>query len=324
MPPPRCHERHIGRLVCPLLLACLAASPTAADAIGSSATRPAPVEERFWRKDPVALRQEIDTFSSLRDGQPAAPGDWELQLESGWLNYHGGRANSVPLTPTVKYTPHRYTDSGYEFFEAMQLSLSMPLEMIRGDYDGSGDMVFGWQERWVAEHDGIPTLATLAEIRAPTGHDSHGTDGTLTGIVAKDVGPGTAYLNAWVRTANGNDQPAGDACFTAPLPGHDPSAFGLCGARGDVRHLQWGGRLGYKLPVARRAALLIDYVHQTSQADGRGNINLLELGAEFRSQHRLSFGPGLLVGLDGRDQTPALAAGFRLIYLFNARQPPAL
>lgn len=169
-----------------------------------ASTTSQPAEERYWKKDPVALRQEVDTFTSLQDGHPAAPGDWELQLDSGWLTLPA-RPNAVPLTSTVKYTPHRYTESGYEFFEAMQLSLSMPLEMVKGDYDGSGDMTFGWQERWVAEHDGVPTLATLAQVRMPSGHDSRGADATFTGIVDKDFGPGTIYLNGWVRTASENN-----------------------------------------------------------------------------------------------------------------------
>jgi hypothetical protein len=260
----------------------------------SAASRPA--GERYWKKDPVALRQEVDTFSSLRDGHPAAPGDWELQLDTGWLT-SPRRSDSVPLVPTVKYTPHRYTESGYEFFEAMQLSLSMPLEMVDGSAPGSGDMNFGWQERWVAEHEGVPTLATLAEVRMPSGHESSGADGTFTGILDKDVGPGTLYLNGWARSANGDNTD-------------------------DLRHFQWGLRAGYKWRIVERVALVADGAHQVSERGGRPDTNVLELGAECRTKHHLAFGPGILVGLDGHGDTPRFGAGFRVVYLFNARNPP--
>ena len=46
----------------------------------------------------------------------------------------------------------------------------------------------------------MPTIATLAEIRVPTGYHSAGVDGSLTGIVAKDLGPGTMYLNGFATT----------------------------------------------------------------------------------------------------------------------------
>jgi hypothetical protein len=252
--------------------------------------------KRYWKKDDVALRQEIDTFSSLEDGQPAAPGDWEMELGSGW-DTRRGRPDPALLEPTLKYTPHRYTDHGYEFFENAQLSLKMPLEAGNGEVAGNGDLTFGWQERWCKESGLLPTLATLAQVRIPDGDESSGADGKLTGIADKDLGPGTTYLNGWVKTANGDNVD-------------------------DPRHFQWGFRTGYKWRVAEGFALVGDYVHQTSQETGHGNVNLLEFSAEFRTEHHLAFGPGLFVGLDHAGETPYIGAGFRFVYLFNARNPP--
>jgi hypothetical protein len=265
-------------------------------ATSSQPAAPDKREKRHWMKDEVALRQEIDTFTSLEDGQPAAPGDWELELDSRW-DTRSGRPDPALIMPTLKYTPHRYTEHGYEFFENSQLSLRMPLETGNGDVDGNGDLTFGWQERLCSESGLLPTLATLAQVRMPTGHDSNGADGTLTGIVDKDFGPGTMYLNAWARTANGDNVD-------------------------DLRRFQWGFRAGYKWRVARGFALVGDYVHQTSLQTGHANVNLLEFSAEFRTRRHLSFGPGLFVGLDHAGETPYLGAGFRFIYLFNARTPP--
>ena len=74
--------------------------------------------------------------------------------------------------------------------------------------------------------------------------------------------------------------------------------------------------------MAEHTSLIADYVQQAARQVGHGNVNLLELAAEFRTKHHLAFGPGIMVGLDGNEETPRLAAGFRIVYLFNARNPP--
>jgi hypothetical protein len=262
-----------------------------APAFGQSADN-----ERYWKKDAIALRQEVDSFNTLEDGQPAAPGDWEMQLGTGWRTT-SGHADPALIEPVLKYTPHRYTTSGYEFFEHSQLRLRMPMQLGIGRREGNGDLAFGFQERWMAEEGLLPTIATLAEIRIPNGYHSNDADGTFTAILDKDIGPGTAICNGWMKTANGEDIE-------------------------DLRRFQWGFRLGYKWRFADRAALITDYVHQISEQRGHGNLNQLELSAEFRTKHHLAFGPGLFVGLDGHDETPHFGAGFKITYLFNARNPP--
>lgn len=251
---------------------------------------------KYWEKDDVARRQEVDTFSTLEDGQPAGPGDWELQLDSGWAT-GSKQSDAGLLTPAVKYTPHRYGEAPAPFFEHMQLRLTMPFELGNGQIDRNADLNFGVQERWIAEHDGIPSISTLGEIRMPTGRNSGGVDGTFTAIAAKDLGPGTVIVNGWVRSANGDDIE-------------------------DVRHFQWGLRLGYKWRITDRFAIVTDLVHQSSQQTGHGNNTRLELGAQWHTAHHLSFGPGWFASLDGHDNTPSFGAGLRFIYLFNARDPP--
>jgi len=252
----------------------------------------------FWPKDTVALRQELDTFTSLEDGQPAGPGDWELQLQSGWGTWSDtGRHDPLLLEPAVKYTPHRYGPTGAHFLENTQLRLQMPFALGTGDVPGNGNLHFGWQQRWVAECGLMPTFSTLGEIRMPTRDGSGGVDGTFTGILARTLGPGTGYLNGWARSANATDIEK-------------------------LRHLQWGFRTGYKLPLSDRTSLVAVYSHSSSTAEGSANRNVLELGASFRTRHHLSFGPGVFVGLDDNAETPHFGAGFRFIYLFNARNPP--
>ena len=259
----------------------------------------AKTDELFWPKDEVALRQEMDTFSSLEDGQPAGPGDWEMQLQGGWGTWsHTGHHDPVLLEPGLKYTPHRYGPTGAHFLENMQLRMRMPFVLGTGDVAQNGDLYFGWQQRWIKECGWCPTVSTLAEMRMPTRDHSNGVDGTFTGILAKSVGPGTAYFNGWVRTANGEGIE-------------------------DVRHFQWGLRGGYKLPINDWASLVAVYSHSSSVVEGDANLNVLELGACFRTEHRLAFGPGIFVGMDDNAETPNFGAGFRLIYLFNARDNPS-
>lgn len=279
-------------------------APTSQPATGTASSdrlcHPSPEMPRslFWPKDSVALAQEADTFTSLEDGQPAGPGDWEMQLQGGWgtwSNTH--RHDPALLEPGLKYTPHRYGQAGAQFLENMQLRMRMPFALGTGEVAQNGDLDFGWQQRWIKECSIWPTVSTLAEIRMPTRHHSSGVDGTFTGILAKAIGPGTAYANGWARTANGDDID-------------------------DVRHFQWGVRGGYKLPLADWAALLAVYSHSSSMVKGCGNSNMLELGASFRTEHRLAFGPGVFMGLDDNGETPNFGVGFRLIYLFNARDNP--
>jgi hypothetical protein len=151
--------------------------------------------------------------------------------------------------------------------------------------------VLGWQQRWVAEDGLMPTLGTLAEVRLPSGYHSSGVDGTLTGIVAKDCGPGTLYLNAFAKTANGDNID-------------------------ELRHFQWGLRAGYKWRITDDWALIGDYVHEVSEEEGHGDLNLLEVSGEWHVTKDLTIGPGILVGLDDNEETPNFGAGVHLTWSF--------
>ena len=131
-----------------------------------------------------------------------------------------------------------------------------------------------------------PTLSTLAEVRLPTGYQSSGVDGTLTGIVAKDAGPGTIFLNGFTTTANGDNVD-------------------------DLRHFQWGLRVGYKWRIDEKIALIGDYVNESSEEEGHSNINALELSGMYKCNEHLTIGPGLVIGLGNGEETPNLGAGVR-------------
>jgi hypothetical protein len=240
---------------------------------------PAPIE------DAVAERQSVDTFNSIEDGQPGVPGGFELEADFGWQTT-SGEHDSFLLTPEIEYTL-----DGCDFLRNMQLILGVPMEFGLGGVDGNGDVVLGWQQRWVAEDGLMPTLGTLAEVRLPSGYHSSGVDGTLTGIVAKDCGPGTLYLNAFAKTANGDNID-------------------------ELRHFQWGLRAGYKWRITDDWALIGDYVHEVSEEEGHGDLNLLEVSGEWHVTKDLTIGPGILVGLDDNEETPNFGAGVHLTWSF--------
>lgn len=237
------------------------------------------------REDLVTEHQSVDAFNSLEDGQPGPAGELELQLQFGW------KTTSGEHDPFEFSTELQYTPDGNEFLRNMQLILGVPVEMGLGGVEGNADIDLGWQQRWVKEDGMMPTISTLAEIRLPTGYHSSGVDGTLTGILAKEMGSGTAFLNGWVKTANGDNVE-------------------------DLRHFQWGARAGYKYRVSDTLALIGDYFIESSEEEGHSNVNALEFSAEYRFNEHVTIGPGILVGLDDNEETPNLGAGLRLQIAF--------
>jgi len=236
-------------------------------------------------EDEITEHQSVDSFSSLEDGQPGAPGEWEVQIDMGW------RTTSGEHDPFSLNMEIQKTLSGSEFLNNTQLIVAVPLELGLGGVDGNGDVNLEWQQRWVKDNGTMPTLSTLTEVRLPTGYHSSGVDGKITGIVAKEAGPGTLYFNAFAETANGDNVE-------------------------DLRHFQWGFRGGYKWRINEKFALIGDYVNQSSEEEGHANINALELSGMYKATEHLTIGPGILIGLDHNDETPNFGAGVRLMINF--------
>jgi hypothetical protein len=169
----------------------------------------------------------------------------------------------------------------------MKLSLTQGSEIGNGRVDGNGDAELNWQQRWHVEAGKVPTLATLFSVRLPTGNGSTGVDVSLTGILDKDLGPGTVYLSAW---------------GTVPLDVEDET----------VRDFIWGAQLGYKWRVSDRFALYGNYVFKGSEEFGQKESSILEFAAQYEVNDHLVLGPGILVGLDNRDETPEFGAGLKI------------
>lgn len=236
-------------------------------------------------EDPVSARQSVDSFCSLEDGQPGDPGSIELQVQTGW------QTSSGEHDPFSLLNELQFNLDGSEFLRNTQLTLGVPVEMGLGGVDGNADLEFGWQQRWIKEDGNMPTIATLAQMRIPSGYHSSGVDGTLTGIIAKDLGPGTMYLNAFATTANGDNIE-------------------------ELRHFQWGFRGGYKWRISEEWAFIADYLNQSSEEEGHANTNALEMSGEWHVNEHLTIGPGIIIGLDDNEETPNFGAGMRMMISF--------
>jgi len=248
--------------------------------------------------DDVAARQSVDAFSSLEDGQPNEPGQVQGQVEVSWQTRRN-QPDQYSLAPEIQWTP-----DGGEFVRNTQIILGVPLQLGLGQVDGNGDVQFGWQQRWVRQSERLPTLATLLEIRVPSGRGSAGVDGRLSGIVAQDVGPGTGYFNLWAECVNGNNLDRGGQNIVGT--DIDPGP----------RNFRWGTRVGYKWLINETYSLIGAYRYEASEIRGNGDINALEVSSEVHIGTRLTIGPGIAIGLDGNEETPAISAGIRILWTF--------
>ncbi len=248
-------------------------------------------------------RQSFDTISFLQDGQPGRPGQIELNFFSAWQT-QSRRSDLASIAPEIKWTP--------SFLPNTEFGLGLPIGLFNGRIDGNADIYLSWLQRWVQESEGEwwPTFSTLNELRIPNGYGSEGLDWTLTGILAKELGPGTAYMNAFLRSANGqNDWERGLSWADALYSSRDYSD--------DRRHFQWGFRWGYKWRITDCFALIGDYVLQSNPLRGWHNQHIGEVSAEWRLSNQLTIGPGIMYTLDGSAQTPNFGAGVKLHYAFN-------
>ncbi len=257
-------------------------------------------EEHRLAEDPVTRRQSVDAFTTLEDGQPGAPGEIQFQVDTSWET-RSGEPDEYFVRPELQWTP-----ANGEFLRNLQFTIATPMELGSGAIDGNADLEFGWQQRWVKEEGLMPTMATLAEIRIPSGYHSAGVDGRLTGIVAKDFGPGTLYLNVWMETVNGNN-------FDIEP---ETTFLGLTSDGEGIRHFRWGSRLGYKWRINDTFSLIADVRNESSEQKGVGDIDAFELSGEWHVNERITIGPGIIVGLDGHDETPNFGAGIRFLYAF--------
>src|SRR5262249_19624162 len=144
--------------------------------------------------------QSFNTYTSLEDGQPGQRGELQINYSNGWQTT-SHRSDPWLMLMEVEYSPNC---PGNWLLSNAKFGIDVPLELGNGGVDGNGDIVLIWKQRIIEEQEGNwwPTFTIENELRVPTGYQSPGVDWTLQGVVAKEVGPGTAVLNLFLKSAN--------------------------------------------------------------------------------------------------------------------------
>ncbi|MEP6699880.1 MAG: hypothetical protein ABJA85_01130 [Bacteroidota bacterium] len=258
------------------------------------------------KEDPVTRLQSADAFNSLEDGQPTPPGYVEFRLLPTWA-YSRAENNIFGIEPEIEYTP-----KGGKFLENAQVLASFFLE--HDGTDNSGQLNLGWNQRWIkdAGPDKFqPTFGTLVEINFPlpglrntTAFKEGSKAGSfvkITAVIAKFVGPGSLYLNCSARRQFGSQTTSDGDVWTKNL---------------------FGYRLGYMWVIKEDKLNIIADINNESNefktlntpgAEEHLRYNTFELSAQMRLSKHVTIGPGFLVGLDGRDETPSYGLGILLL-----------
>lgn len=261
--------------------------------------------ESSTAEDAMEDIQSFNTWTSLEDGQPGQRGELQFNYFNGWET-SSGESDPWNMLMEIEYSPNSHGKCW--FLDNAKFGIDVPLELMNGGVDGNGDIEVFWKQRLLREQEGEwwPTISLENEIRLPSGYHSSGVDYFAEGVIAKNVGPGTAVFNAFLKSANGHNNLESTSWWERSLCDDDSDE--------SLRHFQWGFRLGYKWRINEKVALIADYVNQSSELEGDPNQNIGEVSAEFRLSDHLTIGPGIMFGLDGHEETPNFGAGVLVHY----------
>jgi hypothetical protein len=274
------------------------------------------------KEDNVTRLQSCDAFNSLEDGQPTPPGFLEFRALPTFA-YSRAESQIIGIEPELEFTPK----SKCKFLENSQLLASFFLE--HDGTDNSGQLNLGWNQRWIKDggKDHFkPTIGTLLEVNFPLpglrntepfiNGSKAGSYVKITGVYAKFLGPGSIYLNLSARQQFGSvttDSIFNDATPPIKVDGDHWTKY------------LYTFRIGYNWVVKEdKLNIIVDYDHQTNEFQTQPNAapdeihkpyNIIEASTEWVISKHLTIGPGILFGIDGRDETPMY--GFGCLFLFE-------
>jgi hypothetical protein len=254
-------------------------------------------------EDKVEDIQSFNTYTSLEDGQPGQRGELQINYFNGWQTT-SHQSDPWLMLMEIEFSPK---GEGSWLLGNAKFGIDVPFEIGNGAVDGNGDVTLIWKQRLTEEQEGggsIPTMTIENELRLPSGYQSSGVDWTLQGVVAKEAGPGTAVLNAFLKSANGHNN-LESASWWGQVTGESSD---------ELEHFQWGFRLGYKWRLTDSFAIVSDYINQNSAVSGNRNQNMGEVAVEWRVNDHLTIGPGTMFGLDGAEDTLHFGAGVLIHY----------
>lgn len=296
------------------------------------AAEPAPATE--GGEDEVSADQSVDGYTDLEDAQAGRAGNLEERLWLTW-GYVPAEGNTPSDTLELSYTG-KGTLKNTEFDFAQYFE--------HDDVDNSSGFNFGWMQRWVKDggrKSAVPSVGTLTEYYlrtpglislpafAPGATVGDHVSEILT--VAKYVGPGTLYLNGEAQAQLFNSEICVTEEDVAIQPGEAPDQNGPALPNYDGcdywAPLTLVARVGYKLPIVHdKLDLELDFTHETNEFTTQAASTTLpepekhypyEMGnvaAIWHVNKHWTLSPGVLFGLDGREETPTYEAGVFLLH----------
>ncbi len=294
---------------------------------------PTPAAEPPIEEDEVSKDQSVDAYSDLEDAQAGVPGALEARLRLTW-GYVPAEGNTPSEEFELSYTPLALPST--EFLAAQYFE--------HDDVDNTSGFLLGWNQRWIKDggrDSWVPSVGTLTEYFVRTPYISTLVDfapGATSGdhiaetlTIAKYLGPGTLYLNGVVERRVFNSQicvDENDVAFQPADPRADqspnPPQLDGCDYWADWT---FAARVGYKLTVIDDVLdVLAGYWIETNEfttqtksltypePEDHAPYNIAELAVIWHATDQLTISPGIQIGLDGREETPAYEAGVFLLY----------
>ena len=293
------------------------------------------VESSPDEEDQVTSDQSVDAYSELEDAQPGPPRTLEERL---WLTW--GYVPAEGFTPSdeleLSYTPGGKVGRNMEFLVSQYFE--------HDDVDNTTAFNLGWNVRLVKDggrKSAIPSIGLLTEYwmrtpglislpsMAPGATQGDHIGETLT--IAKYLGPGTLYLNGEISRRVFNTQICVTEADVAIQPADAPDQNGLAlpNYDGCDYWAPWtlSARIGYKVPIIKEHLdLVVDYIHETNEfitqkasdtlpePETHHPYEMAEISTMVHLGEHWTLAPGILVGLDGHEETPQYETGLFLLH----------
>lgn len=224
----------------------------------------------------------------LRSADPESPGELALKNIFDYSTSSDGSDDDVEYEMEMEYgiAPNH------------ELILEVPVEVGDGAVHGNADLTLGWHWRLWKEAEILPAFALRNYIRVPSGYRSSGVDYELRGLLTKSIVPDKLrfHMNPFLKSVNGSNEK-------------------------DHRYFQWGAILGLDYRLAENLVLIMDYVHETSDAEGERNQHTAEVGLDWIVAEHHTLGFVTRTGLDGDGIGENW--GFAVSYIYTFEGLPA-
>jgi hypothetical protein len=194
------------------------------------------------------LHQGVSAFFNVRDAYSnVSAREWEFEFTARWMTWQDHRRDEVELSQALYYG---ITDDLH-----VELEVEEPLGY---GGEGVGELYLTIFNTFWHEGDVLPAFALSLTGRFPSGYESSGVDGKLTGMLTKTLFPRfRMHFQGWIMTANG-------------APGYEEDA--------ERRDFQWGVGPGFDYEIRPGTLAVLNYINRSSDEYGRHNNNILELG----------------------------------------------